>query len=142
LSNTLLIGGSIALFGLIGPGASLWAIVPLSCVFGYCSSLQYTSMNTLVYADVKPAGVGMASTILSSVQQLAISFGVAGAGLLTVLFIPDRLHASPLQLVHGLHLAFVLLGALTAVSALIFRELRAEDGDKLSLHQAGLGLGH
>lgn len=141
LVNTVAIGGSIGLFGLIGPGSSLWAILGLSVCFGYCSSLQYTSMNTLVYADVRASKVGMASTILSSVQQLAISFGVAGASLLTAVFIPDRFHASVDELLHGLHLAFALLGFLTVLSALVFRELKEKDGDSMSQHGT-LALGH
>ena len=34
----------------------------------------------------------------------------------------------------GIHKAFVVLGLLTVVSALIFRELRAEDGANVSRH--------
>lgn len=134
LSNTLAIGGSIALYSLIGPGSSVLLIVTISAIFGYCSSLQFTSMNTLVYADIKEESTGMASTILSSVQQLAISFGVAGASLLTALFIPDRFHASPGELLRGLHLAFLILGALTVLSALLFRQLKPGDGDAMSMH--------
>ncbi len=138
LANTVFIGGSIALFAVAGPGTPLAVLVALSSVFGYCSSLQYTSMNTLVYADVPPEGVGMASTILSSVQQLAISFGVAGAGLLAVLFIPGRTRATRPELLHGLHMAFLALGALTVASAFVFRELEEKDGENLSLHHEGL----
>jgi EmrB/QacA subfamily drug resistance transporter len=134
LANTFFIGLSIAGFSLIGPGAPLAAIILLSAAFGYCSSLQFTSMNTLVYADVVPARTGMASTMLSSVQQMAISFGVAGGSLLAALFIPDRAHADAPQLLRGLHLAFLCLGAWTVFSAGIFWELKEEDGQGLSQH--------
>jgi len=140
LANTAAIAGSIALYAWVGPGTALWEIVLLSSCFGYCSSLQFTSMNTLVYADVAESRVGMASTILSSVQQLAISFGVAGASLLAAVFIPDRFHASAPELMHGLHWAFILLGGLTLLSGLIFWELKPEDGDAMSQHSAALGM--
>jgi len=140
--NAMVIGISIAAFALISPGCPDWLIIVLSSCFGYSSSLQFTSMNTLVFADVSKTRTAMASTILSSVQQLAISFGVAGASLLTAIFIPDRFHSSPDELLHGLHLAFILLGALTILSALVFRELKTEDGDALSQHVPEIGLAH
>jgi EmrB/QacA subfamily drug resistance transporter len=142
LFNTAAIGGSIVLFGLVGPGTGILTLVLLSSFFGYCSSLQFTSMNTLVYADVSAPRVGMASTILSSVQQLSISFGVAGASLLAAVFIPDRFHSSVPELMRGLHWAFFLLGGLTLLSGLIFWELKAEDGDAISRHTPELAMGH
>lgn len=134
LANTLAIGGAIALYAAVGPGTPVWAMVVLACAFGYAASLQYTSMNTLVYADVPEAATGMASTILSSVQQLAISFGVAGSGILTVFLIPHGAGQGPAGLLHGLHLCFLIMGIFTALSALVFHQLKDGDGDTLSLH--------
>ena len=84
--------------------------------FGFFSSLQYTSMNTLVYADVTESQTSMASTIASTIQQMSISFGVAVASLVTALFIPDRFHSDASQMIQGLHKAFIVLGALTVLS--------------------------
>ncbi len=106
LANTLLVGTCIALASMIGPGTPLPLIVAFSTGFGFFMSLQYTAMNTLVYADVPPEEAAMASTIMSTAQQLSMSFGVAGASLLAALFVPESLRKSPSQLMHGLHLAF------------------------------------
>jgi hypothetical protein len=65
---------------------------------------------------------------------MSMSFGVAVASLATAVFVPDRFRATPSEMMSGIHEAFVLLGLLTAVSALIFRELRAEDGVNVSRH--------
>jgi hypothetical protein len=54
----------------------------------------------------------------------------------TALFIPDRAHAGSMQIVHGIHHAFVVLGAVTVVSASIFAGLRRDDGDNISEHKA------
>lgn len=134
LANTAAIGGSIALFALVGPGTPLWCMVLLSAGFGYASSLQFTSMNTLVFADIPGPRVAMSSTILSSVQQLSISFGVAAASLVAAAFIPDRFHSTAPELLHGLRFAFMLMGGLTSASALLFMDLKSADGDALSLH--------
>jgi hypothetical protein len=68
-------------------------------------------------------------------QQMSISFGVATASLVTALFVPDRFHTSPLEMVRGIHKAFLVLGALTVLSTLIFRELRNEDGEAVSQYK-------
>ena len=62
-------------------------------------------------------------------QQLSVSFGVAAAGLTTVFFLPDRSAAIPAQMLHGLHLAFLVLGGFTLLSTFVFRQLKAGDGD-------------
>jgi len=104
--------------------------------FGIFTSLQYSSMNTLVYADVTEEETSGASAITSTVQQLSISFGIALASLLTAVFVPDRFHTAAPELIHGIHSAFLILGAWTIVSSVIFRELKKNDGDTLSLHKA------
>jgi EmrB/QacA subfamily drug resistance transporter len=139
LSNTVIIGLLIVLFATVGPGTPVWVIVAQAFGFGFFSSLQYTSMNTLVYADVIPSQTSMASTIASTVQQMSMSFGVAVASLITAIFIPDRFHADAWQMIRGIHKAFLVLGGLTVLSALVFRELKPEDGEAVSQHNQGVG---
>jgi len=134
LSNTVLIGFFIALFAAIRPGTPVAWIVLQACAYGLFSSLQFTCMNTLVFADVKDEDVSPASTIVSTVQQLSMSFGVATASLVAAVFIPDRLHSTSTQLIGGIHHAFLLMGAFTALSALGFVELRPTDGESVSAH--------
>jgi len=56
LTNTVLMGGAITLFASIGPGTPVALVALLAASFGFLASLQYTSMNTLVYADVPAEG--------------------------------------------------------------------------------------
>ena len=136
--NTLLIGGMIALFATIGAGTPVWLVVIEVFAYGFFSSLQYTSMNTLVFADVSARQTSGASTIASTLQQLSISFGVAAASLVTAAFIPDRFHADPVQMIHGIHQGFLVLGAMTVVSTLVFVGLKRDDGDAVSRPKAVL----
>ncbi len=132
--NTLFMGLVIGLFAAIGNATPIWVIALQAVAFGYVSSLQYTSMNTLVYADLDERDTSMGSSIASTIQQMSMSFGVAVASLATAVFVPDRFRATPLEMMSGIHKAFVVLGLLTVLSALIFRELRAEDGANVSRH--------
>jgi hypothetical protein len=104
-------------------------------MFGFLSSMQFTSMNTLVYADVQNKDTSMASTIVSTVQQTALSFGVATASLVAAYFVPEALKSNPAELLQGIHRAFILLGACTALSTLVFWDLRADDGENVSRHK-------
>jgi len=135
VSNTLILGLLILLFTTIGSDTPVWLIVAQTFCFGFFSSLQYTSMNTLVYADVTEAQTSSASSIASTMQQMAISFGVASASLVIAIFIPDRFHVSPVEMIHGIHRGFFVLGGVTVLSTIVFRELRSTDGDSTSQHK-------
>jgi EmrB/QacA subfamily drug resistance transporter len=135
ISNTMILGLLIVLFATIGVGTPVWLIVTQVFAFGFFTSLQYTSMNTLVFADVSEEQASSASTIASTMQQMSISFGVATASLATAFFIPDRFHTNAPEMIRGIHYAFLVLGGLTVLSAIVFRELKKEDGDTVSLHK-------
>ncbi|MGB6875484.1 MAG: DHA2 family efflux MFS transporter permease subunit [Candidatus Acidiferrales bacterium] len=132
ISNTLIIGLFILLFATIGKGTPVWLVVIEVFFYGFFTSLQYTSMNTLVYADVSQKQESSASSIASTMQQMAISFGVASASLVTVFFIPDHSRSNPAQFIHGIHLAFFVLGGMTLVSMVVFLGLKRGDGDAVS----------
>ena len=132
VSNTLLIGIQIVLFATIGVRTPVWLIVGEVFCYGFFTSLQYTAMNTLVYADVSEEQASAASSIASTMQQMAISFGVASASLVTAFFIPDPHTSNAPQFIHGVHRAFFVLGGMTILSTIVFRELNKDDGDSVS----------
>ena len=142
LWNTLSMGTLIVAFSHVGVGSSVWLIGVLGFLFGFCSSMQYSSMNTLLYADVADVDATMANTISSTMQQMSMSFGVAVASLVTALFIPDRFHSDAKQTIEGIHLAFFVLGGLTILSAFVFRELTRDDGANVSRHNEGVAALH
>jgi len=134
ISNTLIIGVLLLVFATIGLRTPVWAIVLQAFVYGAFTSLQYTSMNTLVYADITEKETSSASSIASTVQQMAISFGVALAGLATAFFIPSA-HSAPVAMIHGIHEALIALGILTIASTIVFQSLKSGDGDDVSQHK-------
>jgi EmrB/QacA subfamily drug resistance transporter len=136
ITNTLMLGIMIMLFATIDVATPVWLIAMMAFTYGFMTSLQYTSMNTLAYADVVAQEASGASTIASTVQQMAVSFGVATASLAAALFIPDHFRATAPQMIHGIHLALLALGALTIVSTVVFSRLRAQDGASVSRHKS------
>jgi EmrB/QacA subfamily drug resistance transporter len=141
ITNTAILGLLILLFSTIDAATPVWLIVLMAFTYGFLTSLQYTSMNTLAYADVDEGKASSASTIASTVQQMAVSFGIAAASLTAAVFVPDRLHANAPEMIHGIHLALLLLGALTIVSTIVFNALKSGDGDAVSQHKAELPSG-
>ena len=132
ISNTVVLGILLLIFATIGLGTPVWVIVLQAFCYGTFSSLQYTSMNTLAYADVSEEQTSGASSIASTMQQMSISFGVASAGLATAFFIPARVHTNPGEMIHGIHEALVVLGGFTVLSTLIFHRLKSGDGSSVS----------
>jgi EmrB/QacA subfamily drug resistance transporter len=132
ISNTIILGFIVMMYGLIGRETSPVLIVLLTAVYGAFQSLQLTSMNTLAYADVPIERTSSASTIASTFQQLSISFGVAAAGLTTAFFIPATVRSNPASFMNGVHQAFLALGAFTVASTVVFWRLKPGDGGAIS----------
>jgi len=132
VANTLMIGLTITLFAGVGPTTPLPLIIALSLAQGFFNSLQFTSMNTMAYADIEPVDSSMASTIASSMQQLSMSFGLAAGSLVTAWWLGELPQTDRAAVLVALHHAFLTLGALTAVSALSFGTLRRGDGAAVS----------
>jgi EmrB/QacA subfamily drug resistance transporter len=132
ISNTVLIGLLLLVFATIGVHTPVWMIVLQAFVYGGFTSLQYTSMNTLVYADISEGQTSNASSIASTMQQMAISFGVAAAGLTTAFFVPGTAYSNAAEMITGIHKALYVLGTLTLVSTIVFAGLQRGDGQTVS----------
>jgi EmrB/QacA subfamily drug resistance transporter len=130
--NTVCIGVTIGLFSVVKSGTPLSVIVVLGLMQGLFNSLQFSSMNTLAYADVAADDSSMASTISSSFQQLSMSFGLAAGSLVTAWFLGNVPQSNRVMVTSALHSAFVALSVVTILSSLAFWTLRREDGESIS----------
>ncbi|HLL10857.1 MAG TPA: MFS transporter, partial [Rubrivivax sp.] len=130
--NTVLIGLTICLYTQVGQGTPVAAIVAISLILGFFNSLQFSSMNSMAFADVEGPDSSMASTIASSMQQLALSFGLACASLIAGWYLGDLPQTDKALVTDALHLAFLTLGVATIVSSAAFWTLRPRDGESVS----------
>jgi hypothetical protein len=94
--------------------------------------MQFTAMNSLVYADIDDSDASKAGSIASTAQQLSLSFGVALGSLAAAWFLGNVDHADPAETIPALHKAFITLGALTIVSSVTFIGLHPNDGNNVS----------
>ena len=134
--NTLMIGVTICLFSGVSASTPIALIVLLGLAQGFFNSLQFSSMNSMAYADIKQADSSMASTIASSLQQMSMSFGLACGSLVTAWYLGDLPQSDQIALTSALHHAFLTLGVITILSSLSFWTLRNNDGENVSQGQS------
>jgi EmrB/QacA subfamily drug resistance transporter len=130
--NTVMIGVVVSLFALVTPATPIMLIVLLGLAMGFFNSLQYTSMNSMAYADIDTPDSSMASTISSSMQQMSMSFGLACGSLVAGWYLGDLPQTDRAAVTTALHYAFLTLGAFTMLSSLSFWSLRPQDGESVS----------
>ena len=130
--NTVLIGVTIGLYAWIVPSTPIIVVVALGLAQGFFNSLQFSSMNSMAYADIETSDSSMASTIASSLQQMSMSFGLACGTLVAAWFLGDLPQTDRLAVTGALHHAFLTLGILTMLSSLSFWTLRPTDGESMN----------
>ena len=130
--NTVMIGLTISLFAQVNEATPIPLIVLLGLAQGFFNSLQFSSMNSMAYADIGTSDSSMASTIASSLQQLSMSFGLACGSLVTAWYLGDLPQTDRAAVTHALHHTFLTLGGLTVLSSLSFWTLRSDDGESVS----------
>jgi hypothetical protein len=126
---------AIALFTAGTPHAVVFAVL---LVGGFFKSLEFTSINAIAYADIGTKAMSRATSFASVAQQLSLSAGVAVGALVLEI---ERMGRSDASVVAAdFPLAFVLVAAIAASSALIFATLPKEAGASLSARARPIGV--
>ncbi len=121
--NTALVGITMASFALSTPGQPLWLRIAQLAVFGAVNSMQFTAMNTVTLKDIDAPLASSGNSLLSMVQMLAISLGVAAAGAVLAGYNGYFANAGTAQTLHAFHATFATMGLMTVASAWIFWQL-------------------
>jgi EmrB/QacA subfamily drug resistance transporter len=116
-----------ALFTVATP---LLLIMIILVVGGFFRSLQFTAINTVAYAEVEPAQMSRATTLVSVNQQLAISAGVA-LGAFSVESTMLVRHVQELSAADFAP-AFMVVAIMSAVSAYFFYQMPIDAGHQVS----------
>ncbi|GAB7525832.1 DHA2 family efflux MFS transporter permease subunit [Paraburkholderia sp. 2C] len=123
LVNTLIVGSSIVAFALFSRGTPIAIEIAVLAIFGAANSMQFAAMNSVTLKGLTIADAGSGNSLFSMVQMLAIGLGVSIGGGLVNLFTGQWGSAAL-----GFRLSFACVGAITLVSALVFRRLDNETG--------------
>jgi EmrB/QacA subfamily drug resistance transporter len=130
LYNALISSIFLAACATFVPGMPFWAMIAILLSGGFFRSLQFTSINTIAYAEIDPARLSRATALTAAAQQLSLSTGVAIGAL--VVEITLRLKGSSVMGAADFPPAFLVISALAASAALIFMQLPANAGEELS----------
>ncbi|NVK49347.1 MAG: MFS transporter [Cyclobacteriaceae bacterium] len=128
--NTLVIGFLISSFAIPGIENSIYWHVPIIAILGFFNSIQFTSMNTIAIANLRPYHTSSGNSLLSVNQQLAIGFGVA-FGLIVLKLFEGDIRLIQNEIHNAFRYTFLVIGGLTMLSSLVFRKLHFRDGDNL-----------
>ncbi|WP_373962243.1 MFS transporter [Neisseria lactamica] len=129
LWNTKLLAALIILPALPGKDAPLWIWVLLSLAIGACNSFQFSAMNTLTLADLRPQQTGSGNSLMAVNQQLAISMGVVSGALILknwIFLMPAGGNPHP-----AFRMTLLCIGGITLASSLVFKRLHVSDGANL-----------
>jgi len=107
-------------------------IVLLGLALGLFNLMQFTSMNSMAYADIETRDSSMTSTIASSLQQMSMSFALACGSLMAGWYLGNLPQTDRVAVTAALHHAILTLAGLTILSSLSFWSLRVEDGESVS----------
>ena len=123
VSNTVLVGLTMASFALVTPDQPLWLKLLQLAIFGAGNSIQFTAMNTVTLKDLEGPLTSSGNSLLSMVQMLAMSMGVAAAGAVLAGFTGYFGTAQAAQTLNAFHATFATMGLITLASAWIFWQL-------------------
>ncbi len=134
LYNSLLSSAFLAACATFVPGMPFAVMIAILLSGGFFRSLQFTSINTIAYAEIEPAKMSRATALTAAAQQLSLSTGVAVGAL--VVEITLRLKHGAVMGAADFPPAFLIVGALAATAALAFIQLSPEAGAELSGRRA------
>ena len=120
----------LAVYGLFTPDTPHALIIGVLLFAGCLRSLQFTSMNAIAYDEVAPAKMAQASSVAGMMQQLSLSVGVAigGYALQFAALATGREATAP----ENFSFAFFIVGALSALSALLMLQLPRHAGAEMA----------
>src|SRR5271170_5164977 len=134
LYNSLISSAFLAACASFVPGMPFAAMIVILLPGGFFRSLQFTSTNTIAYAEIDPPQMSRATTLTAVAQQLSLSTGVAVGAL--VVEITLRLNHGATMSAADFPPAFLVVGALAATASLIFVRLAPDAGAELSGRKA------
>jgi EmrB/QacA subfamily drug resistance transporter len=137
LYNALISSAFLAACATFVQGMPFAAMIAILLSGGFFRSLQFTSINTIAYAEIEPAKMSRATAMVAAAQQLALSTGVAVGALVVEGTL--WLRHSPTMGINDFPPAFLLVGLLSASAALIFMRLPPDAGAELSGRTAATG---
>jgi hypothetical protein len=128
--NALIGAGFLLAIASFTAATPAWMIVAILLVGGFFRSLQFTSLNTIAYADVANPAMSQATSFAGVTQQVWAALGITFAAL--VIEASRALRGDAALETADFTVAFIAVGLLGASSALSHARLAPDAGDEIS----------
>jgi EmrB/QacA subfamily drug resistance transporter len=129
-ANALVSALLIGICATLVPGVSMVWMLGILGVGGFFRSLQYTSLNTIAYADLDPKYLSRATSLVAVGQQLSIALGVAiGAGMVELTLLWRGIGTIVAE---DFQPAWIIIGLISGSSAFFFYRLPPNIGAEVS----------
>jgi EmrB/QacA subfamily drug resistance transporter len=128
--NAIIAAGFIAGTGLFAPTTPAWIIIAVLLIGGCFRSLEFTSLNVIVYADVPTPRMSGATGLVSVTQQISLSLGIA----IGAFVLESTSHSAS---GHGLTAAdfwpaFLVVALISASASFLFARLDPDAGAEMA----------
>lgn len=124
--NSVMLAVMLASFSLVTVGTPAWLILLQLFIFGGFNSMQFSAMNSVTLKDMEGEFASSGNSLLSMVQMLAMSMGVAIAGALLTGYtemwpgdMDDRMLA--------IRATFATVALMTLAATLVFSQLETDE---------------
>jgi fucose permease len=133
--NALISTTLVAACATFTPGVSFVWIVAVLTLGGFFRSLEFTSLNTIAYADVDHRHMSRATSLIAVGQQLSIATGVAVGALAVDVTLWVRGHDTIMAA--DFQPAWLIVAAISALSCLVFWRMPSDAGAALADRATG-----
>lgn len=132
--NAIVSSAMVAACATFAPGMPFAWIIAILLIGGFFRSLQYTSLNTIAYADIDSRYMSRATSIIAVGQQLSIAFAVAVSASLVEATV--RFRGAEHIAATDFRPAWIIVALISAMTAIIFWRLPADAGAEVSRRDA------
>jgi EmrB/QacA subfamily drug resistance transporter len=128
--NALVSAAFLAVIGLFTIDTPVIVMMIVLGIGGFVRSLEFTSINTIAYADLEPGRMSRATPLVSVAQQLSISTGVAVGAMIVEVVSAAHGHAEAMA--SDFSTAFYTVSLIAAAAALIFWQMPHDAGAEMA----------
>jgi len=128
--NALISATLVAACATFQPGVSFAWIVGILVIGGFFRSLEFTSLNTIAYADIDHRYMSRATSLVAVVQQVSIAVGVAIGALAVDLTLWARGHDTIMAA--DFQPAYLTIAVISGCAVFVFARMPVDAGAELA----------
>jgi hypothetical protein len=134
--DAILSAAFLACYGFFTPATPLILMMSVLLVGGFVRSLEFTSLNAIVFAEIDASKMSRAVSFSSAAQQLSLSVGIAaGAGALQGFALLNP--GADVFALENFKWAFVAMALVSLSAAAAFLRLPPDAGSELLASRPG-----